>query len=689
MATPPPRGEGANAIPTGLDFRSVKPDVKENNNGELCMSMEETNRVRAALGLKPLVVDGPSGGNVKDLRAGQEQDRKSSEVQQRLERARKKRKLKEKLEGTLLSEVVEGEETLLSAADWVQRSKERSKLLQRPPTNDRPPPNHYDHADLQGMKVSHAAEDFDAGKTQTLTLKDSSLLETDAYGVVRGLADSSDELENAALSEAQRRRDAKERAARAKLGAYVAFDDDEFQPGETPRGILSHYDEVIRGKGGSGGPRLVLGVGGEAAVPRVVAGDDSSRSSVNADLTQPATYSSTVDYYTEEEMTKFKKPKKRRRKKMRGREAASDDTGTASALEGSITSTGQGRVDLDHGSRAQEAEELAMSVDSSTSGKARFDRAVIKASEMAVQALEAAASGHSAQKLTPYLEELDDDLARRLVQARQSVLGKDSSRGEEDMVRRVAAMKRETQEEKAPHKMVFTSTTEFASRLGAVLSEKARDGELAKQKEVARAERGAAERLEWSERRETAHAEEGEEADEGGGAHAEDASIEYMHRQPLARSSMAAALSLLQQSGDIRASNQESLSGRARDRRNFTREDHLEHEGRQQEGFHVNIDYRDEFGRQLTRKEAFRQLSYKFHGYGPGKKKQEKRLKQLDEEQARHKARDKDLNTVMAQQRVQEATSKPFVMVGGAASAGDASLLHISKSSSSKRKSLG
>ena len=47
----------------------------------------------------------------------------------------------------------------------------------------------------------------------------------------------------------------------------------------------------------------------------------------------------------------------------------------------------------------------------------------------------------------------------------------------------------------------------------------------------------------------------------------------------------------------------------------------------------VNIEYRDEHGRALTQKEAFRQLCYSFHGYGPGKKKREKREKQLEEKE--------------------------------------------------------
>ena len=39
----------------------------------------------------------------------------------------------------------------------------------------------------------------------------------------------------------------------------------------------------------------------------------------------------------------------------------------------------------------------------------------------------------------------------------------------------------------------------------------------------------------------------------------------------------------------------------------------------------VNLEYRDSKGRKLTPKEAYRQLCYNFHGYGPGKAKLEKR----------------------------------------------------------------
>ncbi len=49
----------------------------------------------------------------------------------------------------------------------------------------------------------------------------------------------------------------------------------------------------------------------------------------------------------------------------------------------------------------------------------------------------------------------------------------------------------------------------------------------------------------------------------------------------------------------------------------------------------VKLHYVDEMGRDMTPKEAFRQLSHKFHGKGSGKKKTEKRTKKIMEEAVR------------------------------------------------------
>lgn len=46
----------------------------------------------------------------------------------------------------------------------------------------------------------------------------------------------------------------------------------------------------------------------------------------------------------------------------------------------------------------------------------------------------------------------------------------------------------------------------------------------------------------------------------------------------------------------------------------------------------VKLEYIDDSGRLLNEKEAFRYLSHKFHGKGPGKNKIEKRLKKNEQE---------------------------------------------------------
>ncbi|KAK9477581.1 SART-1 protein [Lipomyces japonicus] len=46
----------------------------------------------------------------------------------------------------------------------------------------------------------------------------------------------------------------------------------------------------------------------------------------------------------------------------------------------------------------------------------------------------------------------------------------------------------------------------------------------------------------------------------------------------------------------------------------------------------VKLEYKDEFGRAMTQKEAFKHLSHQFHGKGSGKAKTEKKLRRIEEE---------------------------------------------------------
>lgn len=72
--------------------------------------------------------------------------------------------------------------------------------------------------------------------------------------------------------------------------------------------------------------------------------------------------------------------------------------------------------------------------------------------------------------------------------------------------------------------------------------------------------------------------------------------------------------------------------GNRRERHNGPTMDFKERDGYRP---NVKLEYIDDDGRVLNEKEAFRYLSHKFHGKGPGKNKIEKRLKKSDQEVVR------------------------------------------------------
>lgn len=143
---------------------------------------------------------------------------------------------------------------------------------------------------------------------------------------------------------------------------------------------------------------------------------------------------------------------------------------------------------------------------------------------------------------------------------------------------------------------------------------------------------------------------------------------------------MSAFLGLLKQTGEINGKNggKEELRGRAKDERTYEdyspldlknvvkidetglsgqpHEKDLEFANRE-----VKLEYRDEHGRLLTRKEAYRQLCYQFHGHGASKKKEEKRLQQIERENKERSSK-ASVGTLQSLMATQKATGKAFVL---------------------------
>ena len=139
---------------------------------------------------------------------------------------------------------------------------------------------------------------------------------------------------------------------------------------------------------------------------------------------------------------------------------------------------------------------------------------------------------------------------------------------------------------------------------------------------------------------------------------------------------LSSILSMLKSTGDLggKKAGKEELRGRANDTKDYGDYAELNKESVVRLGANandkdkmykkreVNLEYRDEFGRLLTRKEAFRQLCYSFHGYGSGKKKEEKRLKQIDfEQEARDKRAKEDRGTMGALRKAQKTSGKAYL----------------------------
>merc|ERR1712190_497192 len=81
----------------------------------------------------------------------------------------------------------------------------------------------------------------------------------------------------------------------------------------------------------------------------------------------------------------------------------------------------------------------------------------------------------------------------------------------------------------------------------------------------------------------------------------------------------------------------------------------------------IKLEYRDDFGRVQTPKEAFRAISWKFHGKLPGRKNMERCLLRLENEMKLKTSNPVEtLPTIRALRHVQTADAKPYMVLSGA-----------------------
>ncbi|CAG8445967.1 12421_t:CDS:10 [Ambispora leptoticha] len=508
----------------------------------------------------------------------------------------------------------------------------------------------YDSSSLAGIQVAHKVEDFTDGQERILVLKDSGILDNEEEG---------DQLISIQLEEEARLR--KNLENKKKKPAYVAYDDEEFLFGvndsqKSGAGILPHYDEEIEGP-----KKSSFTISGDGTVQL---NEEERRQQVSENLkSQPISLSFDTSQNLSEQQQM---------------DVDTNSNGASSTTTPSIPPIRR-QLNLDEDVSYVDDDDLQQAL---ARARRMANKKVIKTSV--------------------------EDIARNLTQNREQKNDEgETVRGE----------------------LVISDTTEFVNSLTLAPLINKRTEIIAKTSSSVSAVTPPPEIIEKQPEKRDLDEEEdvenlpdeiAEEGKKGGWKAAgvvenqdmaqiqEEAKLtSVVEEEPLVSSGMAATLALLQQKGfSIKPSDEQLEKERIqRDRqkwlgeqrkKDIERQNEREREkqrakekgyrggGRDNESTYrdrehmremearfkdykpdVNLEYVDEFGNQLTPKEAFRQLSHKFHGKSSGKAKTEKRLKKLEEER-KLKAMssiDTPLNMATALQERQKASGSAHVVL--------------------------
>jgi U4/U6.U5 tri-snRNP-associated protein 1 len=636
-------------------------------------AIEEINKVRLAMGMKPLPVPGAApppreatpeletgddGKPVSTLETREAASYENFRKAQEAEEAKRKREakaaaVKKARELAQRTAVIEGkgladDDDDVDVKSWLKNQKKRQKKIEaaRKAEEEKAAAEasrvaEHTAADLAGVKVAHDMAAFLDGDDQVLTLKDTGVLENEEEG---------DELENIALREQEKLHERLD--LKKKRPVYDPNDVDE--TGES--GLLSKYDEEIYGKKkkaftlDSAAATTELADILEApvqkrrqqAVDLDVLGEYSCNAQVDAAgpmLTNAGAEDApapTSDYLDASEI-KVKKPKKKKSKSTRRRREDDDD----------VLFTG----DTANGDEPEQE----MEVDS---GAAVFTkkRKIVDDSFVDDEDLQSSLALQRREALKKRKKMRPEDIARQLrEEAENEMKTEDNGIVMDEISRFVDGLRAEPDEDRKPRKPkaedgVTTMQDESSSedeemhdadhhhhhrrsREPSPLAEVPATG-VEEEKTVAQ---GMGATLALLRDRHL--------IEEGKGAEMNE---KFRQRQRFLNE-LRRRMDLFDQ--ETRAQRErDRASGRldrmsARDREEWQRQQNTlrdQHQSRVidalfREGYRpdVELKYVDGDGRSLDAKEAFKELSHQFHGKGSGKGKTDKRLKKLAEEKRR------------------------------------------------------
>ncbi|RWS28599.1 U4/U6.U5 tri-snRNP-associated protein 1-like protein [Leptotrombidium deliense] len=685
------------------------PAAASSSGNEISLSIEETNKLREKLGLKPLQVneDKDSETKPKKTENGVEvlkseptkeifvkteslsEKQKTEKLKDRLNTMKEKRKIAEKLRSVKGLADDNEEDDLLS---WVEKSrkleeeklkakKKEQMLLEmdnefgvddsKAVEEAKRRSQLYTEKHLAGMTVAHSQEAFKEATQVILTLRDKEVLD-----------ENEDMLENVNIVDDEKVK--KNIENKTKKADYRPYDEPEYDEFGIlkEKSLLHKYDEEIEGpkkasfKLGSTNKEKELEIEMVRQRLRQQQGVIS--------LEMPA---ATIarEYYTPEEMTKFKKPKKV--KKVVRKKINTDDF-----LQTDLPSTSA----FDLGPRKQKISEKTEDTNSWKEVTAKLN----------IQLDEPDIVGPD-EDLTGVVIEEDEaqiELQKALEKARK--LKAKEVVAKNDNIEKIALAVRERIKEEPMNEvaeetfytpwvksnnLVLNSTAEFCRNLGDVSTwdtEENEDDEIMDFEKEVQQEKRKPQELEG----EDEEAERGKwnevdlDAEQSNSSHSITEGP-ILEEEPDVSRGLAGALKLAMKKGYLDKEDKK-LSGASRNSQlqaqNYTIEEKFyddDKQGRRErytgpvsdfrdkDGYKpdVKLEYIDEHGRILNQKEAFRVLSHKFHGKGPGKGKIDKRMKKLDQESKLRQmiSTDTPLGTLKLLQEKQKELNSPYVVLSG------------------------
>ncbi|CAN6269314.1 unnamed protein product, partial [Urochloa humidicola] len=602
--------------------------------------------------------------------SGEAEQPKTTELRERIARAKEER-LKDKKEGGIL----DGEDGASEILSWVGKSRkldekrqaekekalrlaraleEQDNILAENGDDDDEEEEDKQVGDhLSGVKVLHGLDKVLEGGAVVMTLKDQSIL---ADGDINEEADM---LENIEIGE-QKQRDEAYKASKKK-GTY----DDKFnEDSSSKKSMLSHYDDPMEDEG------VTLDEGGrftgeaekklEELRKRIEGGHVLKKTE---DLT--ATTKVSTDYFTPDEMLQFKKPKKK--KSLRKKEKLDLD-----ALEAEAIASGLGAAD--RGSRSDARRQSAREEEQKADAEKRSS-----AYEAAIAKAEEASRALRQEKIAPAKlaeEELVfggdyEDLQKSLEQARKLALRKqEEAAGPLAVVELATATKGQEDTDAAEgdsqqNKVVITEMEEFV--WGLQLNQETRKQEDHDVHMDEDDDAMPSDNLVKDDTNGLAAMEEDAQAEKAVKVDEEEVRPDEVIHEVAVGKGLSGALKILKERGSLNEGT--DWGGRTTDKKKSKLV------GVEDGSKDIRIERMDEFGRVMTPKEAFRDLSHKFHGKGPGKMKQEKRQKKYQDEMKTKRMKSSD-TPLMAAEKMREAQARnqtPYLILSGNAKTSQAS----------------